>query len=49
MRPVIRGLCHYESLKNGALDLADMALMNDALDATDENDRRVAEANQPRR
>ena len=32
LRPVINGLCRYESLKNGKLDLADIALMNEALD-----------------
>jgi hypothetical protein len=42
-------MCHYESLSNGALDLADIALMNDALDASDENERRVQAANMPRR
>lgn len=31
MRPVLEGLCKYESLKDGTLDLADIALMNDAL------------------
>lgn len=29
--PVLAGLCKYESLKDGTLDLADIALMNDAL------------------
>jgi hypothetical protein len=42
-------MCHYESLSNGALDLADIALMNDALDASDENERRVQKANMPGR
>lgn len=37
LRPVVRGMCQYESLKNGALDLADVALMNDALDVLEEN------------
>ena len=32
MRPVIKGMCKFESLKDGTLDLADIALMNDALD-----------------
>lgn len=41
-------MCRYESLKDGALDLADVALMNMALDVTDENERRVQEANRPR-
>lgn len=42
MRPVLRGLCHYESLKNGALDLADLALLNEALDVEAENEYRVS-------
>ena len=29
--PVHAGLCRYESLKDGTLDLADIALMNDSL------------------
>lgn len=44
MRPVLRGLCKYESLKDGSLDLEDIALMNDALDVQDENERRAYEA-----
>ncbi len=40
LRPVVEGMCAYESLKNGALDLADIALMNDMLDARAENQRR---------
>lgn len=35
-------MCRYESLKNGAVDLADIALMNDALSVIDEN-RQVAQ------
>ncbi|MNT31529.1 hypothetical protein D3C72_1673690 [compost metagenome] len=31
MAPVLEGLCKYESLKDGVLDLADVALMHDAL------------------
>jgi hypothetical protein len=38
-------MCRYESLINGALDLADVALMNDALDVQDENEERFREAN----
>lgn len=34
---MIRGLCRYESLKDGTLDLADIALMNDALDVQADN------------
>ena len=37
MRPVIRGMCNFESLKDGTLDLADIALMNDALDVHADN------------
>lgn len=37
LRPVVRQLCRYESLKDGTLDLADIALMNDALDVIEEN------------
>lgn len=44
MRPVLRGMCSYESLTNGALDLYDVAIMNDAIDVQDENERRLAEA-----
>lgn len=40
MRPVLEGLCKYESLRDGALDLEDMADMNDALDVKYENERR---------
>ena len=46
MRPVLRGLCTYESLKEGRIDLADIARMNDAIDADYENDRRFHEANE---
>ena len=45
MRPVVEGLCKYESLKDKSLDLADIALMNDALDVKFENERRYKEAN----
>lgn len=37
LRPVVRQLCRYESLKDGTLDLADIALMNEALDVIEEN------------
>jgi len=37
LRPVVRGMCRYESLKDGSLDLSDIALMNDALDVVAEN------------
>jgi hypothetical protein len=44
LRPVLAGLCKYESLKDGSLDLADIALMNEALDVQAENQRRLEEA-----
>jgi hypothetical protein len=31
-------MCKYESLKDGTLDLADIALMNDALSVKAENE-----------
>ncbi len=43
MRPVLRGLCKYESLKDGTLDLVDVTRMNEALDVEAENQRRVSE------
>ena len=44
MRPVIEGLCHYESLKDGTLDLGDIARMNEALDVRAHNEYLVHEA-----
>ncbi|WP_408646879.1 DUF6889 family protein [Xenorhabdus lircayensis] len=38
MRPVLEGMCKYESLENGVIDLAGIALMNDALDVKAENE-----------
>lgn len=43
LRPVLRGLCKYESLKDGTLSLLDVAIMNEALDVQDENERRFHE------
>lgn len=37
MRPVLAGLCKFESLKDGTIDLADLALMNDALQVQQDN------------
>jgi len=37
LRPVLRGLCKYESLIDGALSLEDVALLNEALDVEAEN------------
>lgn len=39
LRPVVRGMCRFESLKDGSVDLADVALMNDALDVIAENEQ----------
>ena len=44
MRPVLAGMCKYESLKDGTLDLEDVMIMNDALDVKNENERRYTEA-----
>lgn len=41
MRPVLRGICRYESLVDGTLDLADFALMNHALEVADRNQRTI--------
>lgn len=44
LRPALRGVCRYESLIDGTLSLEDVALMNDALDVQDENERRYMAA-----
>lgn len=44
MRPALRGVCRMESLLDGTLNLYHVALMNDALDVDDENERRAAAA-----
>jgi hypothetical protein len=41
LRPVLRGLCKYESLRNGALGLLDIAKMNEAMDVETENRKRL--------
>jgi len=46
LRPVLERLCQYESLKNGVLDLEDIAKMNDALDIRFENEQRYRKANE---
>lgn len=43
LRPVLKGMCKYESLKNGDLDLYDVANMNDALDVDESNRATVQE------
>lgn len=42
--PVIRGMCKYESLLDGSLDLADIALMNDALAVQADNQAKAQRA-----
>lgn len=44
LRPVIKGMCKYESILDGTLDLADIALMNDALDVVADNEWLIEEA-----
>jgi hypothetical protein len=46
LRPVLAKMCLYESLKDGTLDLEDIAKMNDALDVQAENERRYRKANE---
>lgn len=41
MRPVLRGMCRYESLLDTTVDLVDIALMNEAINVDDENRARV--------
>lgn len=42
MRPVKERLCTLKELKDGTYDLVDVALMNDILDVTDENNYRAS-------
>lgn len=44
MRPAVEKMCRYESLKDGTIDLFDLAEMNDALDVKEENTRRANKA-----
>lgn len=46
IKPAVEGLCKYESLKDGTLDLADVARMNDAIDVRNENQERYRKANE---
>lgn len=46
MRPVLEGMCRYESLLDCTLDLADVARMNDCLDVRSENEKRYRKANE---
>lgn len=40
LRPVLRGLCKYESLIDGTISLEDIDLLNEALDVEAENQYR---------
>jgi len=46
---VIRGLCRFESLKDGTVDLADIALMNDALDVQADNQLLLEQYNEQKK
>ena len=46
MRPVLEGLCKYESLIDGTLDLEDIDRLNAALDVKYENEARYRRANE---
>lgn len=39
LRPVLRGLCKYESLLSGLIRLIDISKLNEALDVEAENQR----------
>lgn len=41
LRPVLRGFCKYESLRDGTLGLEDVALMNEAIEVEAENAYRL--------
>ncbi len=44
MRPVLEGLCKFESLRDGTLTLMDIAYMNEAIDVRNENSMRTEES-----
>jgi hypothetical protein len=44
LRPVKHGMCRYESLLDGTVDLDDIATMNDCIDVENENEFRLQEA-----
>lgn len=46
MMPVLEGLCKYESLLDGSLDLEDVARMNEAINVKYENQHRYRKANE---
>jgi hypothetical protein len=41
LRPVLRGMCKYESLLDGKIRLIDIVKMNEAIDVEAENLRRL--------
>lgn len=41
MRPATERMCLYESIKDGTLDLVDIAIMNEALEVKAENQSRI--------
>jgi hypothetical protein len=43
LRPVLAGVIRYETLLTTELTLLDVAIINDALDVQNENDRRLWE------
>lgn len=45
LRPVASQMCSYESIKNGAVSLYDLVLMNEYLDVQAENQYRIAKVN----
>jgi hypothetical protein len=49
MGPVLAGMCKFESTKDGTLDLADFATMNEAMMVRSENEWRSAEAEKRKR
>lgn len=44
LRPVIAGMCRYESLVDGTLTMVDISIMNDALDVRADNEHLATEA-----
>lgn len=44
LRPVLAGVIKAESLVDGTIDLAYVALLNDGLDAKNENEARASKA-----
>lgn len=46
MKPVLRGLCKYESMIDGTLSIYDVALLNATIDVYDENQLRYSESQQ---